>query len=255
MSELLDFTREIARAGGTVLRERYLQPREVYEKGRRDFYTDADIAAQDTIVELIRARDPQAAILSEEGLEPPAEATVLWVIDPLDGTTNYSRRLGWFAVSIAYVAQGQPLVGVVYDPVHEAVFAAERAQGVWLNADRIHAANTADIAAAIIGVEWGREERPRGFALDWLNHTGRECRTIRSIGSAALGLCYLAAGWLDVYFHGALKPWDGAAGQVIAEEAGARLFNFSGSSWNYTEPDCLACTQELAAWALHSLAQ
>lgn len=253
MSELLDFTVEVARAGGHILRERYLQPREVHAKGWRDFYTDADVAAQNTIVDLIRARDPQAALLAEEGIEPPPGAMAFWVIDPLDGTTNYTRHLAWFAVSIAYVEHGQPIAGVVYDPMHDHVFAAERDRGAWLNTDRIRVAHTADITAAIIGLDWGREERARGFALDWLNRAGRECRTIRSIGSAALGLCYLAAGWIDVYFHGALKPWDGAAGQVIAAEAGARLFNFAGTSWDYTEPDCLACTPELAVWALHAV--
>lgn len=253
MSEVLDFTIQLAQAGGQVLRERFLQPREIHAKGWRDYYTDADLAAQTTIVELIRSHDSHAAILSEEGLEPPPGSTSLWVIDPLDGTTNYARQLALFAVSIAYVEQGRPIAGVVYDPMHEHVFAAEREQGAWLNSDRIHAATTADSAAAIIGLDWGHEERPRSFALDWLNRTGRECRTIRSLGSAALGLCYVAAGRLDLYLHGALKPWDGAAGQVIAEEAGVSLHNFAGVPWNYLEPDCLACPPGLVAWALESL--
>lgn len=253
MSDLLDFTTTLARAAGQILREKYLQPREIHAKGWRDFYTDADLAAQTAIVDLIQSHDAHAAILSEEGLNPPPNATSLWVIDPLDGTTNYARHLALFAVSIAYVEQGQPIVGVVYDPIHDHVFAAEHKQGAWLNADRLRVATTADIAEGIIGLDWGREERPRGFALDWINRTGRECRTVRALGSAALGLCYLAAGELDVYFHGALKPWDGAAGQVIAEEAGAQLFNFVGERWNYVEPDCIACPPGMADWALNSL--
>lgn len=253
MSDRLDLTLQAARAGGRILNERYLQPRQIYAKGWRDFYTDADTAAQQAIVEFIQARDPQAAILAEEGLEPPAGATSLWVIDPLDGTTNYARHFPFFAVSIAYVERGQPIVGVVYDPLHENVFAAEHDRGAWLNADRLRAASTARIEESAVGIEWGREEQPRGLALDWINRIGRDCRTVRSLGSAALGLAYLAAGWLDVYFHGALKPWDGAAGQVIAEEAGACLFNFTGAKWHYTEPDCLACAPQLAAWSVQSL--
>ena len=255
MSDLLEFTLGIARAGGHVLRERYGQPREIYAKGWRDFYTDADLAAQDLIVERILARDPHAAILSEEGLRPPPEAAACWVIDPLDGTTNYSRRVGWFAVSIAYVEQGRPIAGVVYDPLRDQVFAAERQRGAWLNTERIRVATTTAIAEAIIGLDWSREEQSRRVALNWLSRAGQECRTIRAIGSAALAMCYLAAGQLDVYFHGALKPWDGAAGQVIAEEAGARLFNFRGDAWTYTEPDCVMCTPALEAWALRSLPQ
>ncbi len=253
MSDLLDFTIRAAQAGGYVLRERYLQPREIHAKGWRDFYTDADIAAQQTIVDLIQARDPQAAILAEEGLQPPSEATSLWVIDPLDGTMNYARHFPFFAVSLAYVEQSQPIVGVVYDVLQDRTFAAERDRGAWLNDDRIRVAQTDEIGAAIVGIDWGRGDRARQQALAWLQRAGRDCRTIRALGSAALGLCNLAAGWLDVYFHPALQPWDGAAGQVIAAEAGARLFNFRGAIWHYTEPDCVACTPELASWALRLL--
>ena len=253
MSERLDFTIELARAGGQILRERYLQPREIHAKGWSDFYTDADLAAQSTIVAMIQAHDPQAAILAEEGLNPSPQDTAFWVIDPLDGTTNYSRHVALFAVSIAYVERGQPVVGVVYDPVRDHVFSAEREQGAWLNTDRISAATTAHIAEAIIGVDWGREEQPRAQALDWLSRAGRDCRTTRALGSAALGLSYLAAGWIDVYFHPMLAPWDGAAGQVIAEEAGACLFNFTGARWNYAEPDCIACTPQLIEWAQRSI--
>ena len=249
MSDRLDFTLQLARAAGQVLRERFLAPREIHAKGWRDFYTDADTAAQQAIVDLIQSHDPRAAILAEEGLAPPSGTTTLWVVDPLDGTTNYARRFPTFSVSIAYVEQGQPQVGVVYDPLHELVFSAEHNRGAWLNSDRLQAAATADIASAIVALDWGRGEQQRAQALDWLSRTARECRTMRALGSAALGLSYLAAGWIDVYFHPMLAPWDGAAGQVIAEEAGARLLNFAGTPWNYTEPECIACTPQLAEWA------
>ncbi len=101
MSDRLDFTLQLARAGGQVLRERFLAPREIHAKGWRDFYTDADTAAQQTIVDLIRSHDPHTAILAEEGLVPSSGATTLWVIDPLDGTTNYARQFPVFSVSIA----------------------------------------------------------------------------------------------------------------------------------------------------------
>ena len=253
MSDRLDFALHIARIGGQVLRERFLSPREIHAKGWRDFYTDADTAAQQTVVDLIRSHDPHAAIQAEEGLEPPPGATALWVIDPLDGTTNYARHFPVFSVSIAYVEQGQPQIGVVFDPLHERVFFAERDRGAWLNTDRLYVANTADIGSAIVALDWGRGEQQRAQALEWLSHVGRECRTARALGSAALGLSYLAAGWIDVYFHPMLAPWDGAAGQVIVEEAGGYLFNFAGVRWNYTEPDCIACTPQLTEWARRSI--
>jgi myo-inositol-1(or 4)-monophosphatase len=253
MSDRLDFAQYLARAAARVLRERFLAPREIFAKGWRDFYTDVDMAAQQTVVDLIRAHDPQAAILAEEGLTPPPDASALWVIDPLDGTTNYTRRLPVFSVSIAYVERGQPQVGVIYDPLHEYAFCAERDRGAWLNTNRLRVTNTADIASAVVALDWGRGEEQRALALKWLLHVGPGCRTARALGSAALGLCYLAAGWIDVYFHPMLAPWDGAAGQVIAEEAGACLFNFAGNRWNYTQPDCIACTPQLAEWARGSL--
>ena len=255
MSDRLQFALHVARTGGQVLRERFLAPREIHAKGWRDYYTDADTAAQQTIVDLIRSHDSHAAIQAEEGLEPPAGAVALWVVDPLDGTTNYTRHFPVFSVSIAYVEQGRPQVGVVYDPLHERAFFAERDRGAWLNTDRLQAASTADIASAIVALDWGHGVQQRARALEWLSHAGRDCRTTRALGSAALGLSYLAAGWVDVYFHPMLAPWDGAAGQVIAEEAGASLFNFAGSRWNYTEPECIACTPQLAAWARRSVRQ
>jgi myo-inositol-1(or 4)-monophosphatase len=255
MSDRLDFALHIARAGGQVLRDRFLTPREIHAKGWRDFYTDADTAAQQTVVELIRSHDPHVAIQAEEGLEPPPGATALWVIDPLDGTTNYARHFPVFSVSIAYVEQGQPQVGVVYDPLHERAFYAERDRGAYLNTDRLSAATTADIGSAVVALDWGRGEQQRAQALEWLSRVGRECRTMRALGSAALGMSYLAAGWIDVYFHPMLAPWDAAAGQVIVEEAGACLFNFAGAHWNYTEPDCIACAPQLIDWAQHSICQ
>ena len=253
MSDRLEFAVHLARAAGQVLRERFLAPREIHAKGWRDFYTDADTAAQQIVVDLIRTHDPLSAILAEEGLEPAPGAAALWVIDPLDGTTNYARRLPVFSVSIAYVEQGRPQIGVVYDPLHERLFSAERDRGAWLNADRLQAASTADIASAVVALDWGRGERQRARALEWLARAGRDCRTTRALGSAALGLSYLSAGWIDVYFHPMLAPWDGAAGQVLAEEAGACLFNIAGGPWSYTEPECIACTPQLVEWALQSI--
>jgi myo-inositol-1(or 4)-monophosphatase len=253
MSELLDFTIALARTAGGILRDKYAQPREIYPKGWRDFYTDADLAAQSAIVDLIRSRQPHAAILAEENLQPPAGATSIWVIDPLDGTTNYSRHIPVFSTSIALVRDGQPVIGVIYDPLRDDLFAAEAGRGAALNGAPIHVSTTGEIGEAGIDLGWSRGEAARLLALAWLQRAGLHSRTIRAIGSAALSLCYLAAGWIDVCYHGALMPWDGAAGQVIVQEAGGQLFNFKRQPWNYVEPDCIGCNSALAPWALTSL--
>lgn len=253
MSELLDFTIQMARTAGGILRDKYAQPREIHAKGWRDFYTDADLAAQRAIVDLIRSREPQAAILAEENIQPPTGATSIWVIDPLDGTTNYARRIPVFSTSIALVQNGQPVIGVIYDPLRDDLFTAEAGRGARLNGAPIHVSTTSKIGEAVIGLDWGRGEVTRSLGLAWLQRAGLHSRTIRAIGSAALGLCYLAAGWIDVYHYGALMPWDGAAGQVIVQEAGGQLFNFKRQPWNYVEPDCIGCNPKLTPWALASL--
>lgn len=253
MSELLDFTIDVAREAGTILREKYVQPREIHAKGLRDFYTDADLAAQAAIVARIRSREPQAAILAEENIQPPAGAASIWVIDPLDGTTNYSRHIPVFSVSIALVNAGRPVLGVIYDPLSGDLFAAEVYRGATLNGQPIHVSSASDIREAVIGLDWGRGEEARARELEWLRRTGLQSRTIRAIGSAALGMCYLAAGWIDVYYHGALMPWDGAAGQIIIEEAGGQILNHQRQPWNYVEADCIACNPNLLPWALASL--
>jgi myo-inositol-1(or 4)-monophosphatase len=253
MPDLLEVAQLAARAAGDILRERYPQTREVRSKGRRDIVTDADFAAQQTIVELIRKHYPDAAILSEEGIDPPPEADLIWVVDPLDGTTNYARRFPIFSTSIGVVQHRRPIAGVIYDPLHDQLFAARQDQGAQLNGQAIHCAATSEVESAIVALDWGRDDPIRAAALAWLSRVGQECRTIRSVGSAALGLCYIAAGWIDVYFHASLKPWDGAAGQIIAQEAGVKLFNFDRAPWNYTDEPCLACTPGLQAWALASL--
>lgn len=253
MSDLLDFTIDLARMAGGILREKYVQPREIHAKGLRDFYTDADLAAQAAIVERIRARDPQADILAEENIQPPDGATSIWVIDPLDGTTNYSRHIPVFSTSIALVRDGRPVLGVIYDPLRDDLFAAEVDRGATLNGQPTHVSTASDIREAVIGLDWGKGEEARSRELAWVQRTGLQSRTIRAIGSAALGMCYLAAGWIDVYYHGALMPWDGAAGKIIIEEAGGQLLNHQRQPWNYMEPDCIACNPKLLPWALASL--
>ena len=253
MSELLDFTLELAHLAGGILREKYMQPREIHAKGWRDFYTDADLAAQSAIVDLIRSREPHAAILAEENIQPPAGATSIWVIDPLDGTTNYSRHIPIFSTSIALVRDGRPVIGAIYDPLRGDLFTAEAGRGATLNGAPIHVSVTSEIGEAVIDLGWSRGEVARSLALAWLQRAGLQSRTIRAIGSAALSLCYLAAGRIDVCYHGAVMPWDGAAGQVIVQEAGGQLFNFKRQPWNYVEPDCIGCNPKLVSWALASL--
>lgn len=228
-----------ARAAGKVLVEKFDEKRVIRSKGKRDIVTDADFAADHAVREIVCARFPGDAFLSEESaaaerqaLWEKAEASNdfgLWVVDPLDGTTNYAQRLPVFAVSIAYYQARQVQVGVVYDPIRRELFSAERRQGAYLNGQPIKPSPTRDLEDAIVGSEWVRGQELRMRSANILSQLVAQTTTARILGSAALSLCYVAAGRFDVYFHLALSPWDVAAALLVLGEAGAKVTTPTGA--------------------------
>ncbi len=229
-----------ARAGGQALIERFGGSHEVRSKGFRDIVTEADVAAQDAIVTVLRQHFPEHGLLSEENLATASASEHVWVIDPLDGTVNYSRHMPCFAVSIALVTRGEPELGVVFDPLHNRLFAAERGQGATLNGQALRVSTRAHTAQAVVGLDWARDPLVRGRLLNSLNRVAPQVGTVRAIGSAALALCYVAAGWLDAYFHLALQAWDQAAAGLIIREAGGTITDPFGAAWSFTTPGCVA---------------
>lgn len=244
---------EAAMAGGAVLRSHWPQPRQVHEKGFRDWVTSADVAAQDAIVAVIRRHHPDHRVRAEEG-EGDEEATsgVVWVIDPLDGTTNFARRFPCFAVSIGLLVEGEPVVGAIYDPLKEMLFTAARGCGAFLNGRPIRVSAVDHLEQALIGLDWGHRNETRERILGWLSRLAVRCQTVRAIGSAALGMAYVAAGWLDLYFHFALQPWDVAAAAVIVREAGGSLHRPDGAPWSLRDAAAVVGNGRLerAVWAL-----
>ena len=230
-SRILHVALEAARAAGSILVERRTRTREIRFKGARDIVTDADLAANRAIKELLGQHFPADAILSEEDPPPTARlahAERLWIIDPLDGTTNYARDFPLFCVSIALTERGRSLVGVVYDPLRDECFHAVRGEGAFMNATPIRASQVSKLEDAAIGGELPREQELREQALGWFASLVSRSMTGRIGGSAALSLCYVGAGRLDAYFHPSLSPWDVAAGMLIAREAGARVRHLDG---------------------------
>jgi len=242
---ILETAIEAARAAGQEILRRLPQERDVRSKGFRDIVTDADLAAQETLTAIIRSRFPHHGILSEEGLVPSSDADTIWVLDPLDGTTNYARRLPCFSVSIA-VTRGNDLVtGVVYDPSRDHVFCAERGAGATLNGKQLRVSEVDDLGQAAAGLDFAREPAVRSSLVATMVVCSERIRTLRSFGSAALGLCYVAAGWLDAYFHFSLAPWDVAGGALIIMEADGTITETNGKPWSYTQPRCLATNGKL----------
>jgi myo-inositol-1(or 4)-monophosphatase len=261
MDPLLQTAIEAAHRAGEVLLRKLPLTRQVRFKGERDIVTDADEAAQQLIAEVIRERYPHHAFLGEEGAHAVdlRSATPTWIVDPLDGTTNYARRFPSFCVSVALAEAGEPSVGAIYDPARHETFYAARGQGAFLQHGRsgparLSVSATGDLADALVGVDWARDPALRAQTVAALGRVATACRTVRATGSAALGLVYVAAGWQDAYYHLSLMPWDVAAGALIIREAGGTLTDLSGQPWSLGQPALLASNSRLHASLLATLA-
>jgi len=252
-----------ARAAGQILHDKFLHPREITSKGWRDIVTDADFAAQKAILEILAKDFPDHAVLSEEGRRDAqadlAAPVPTWVIDPLDGTANYSRQFPAFSVAIGLVHQGEILLGVIHDPMQDETFFAEKGQGAFIQyggdpPQPMQVSRVADLGDVFVGVDWARDPGTRQRVLEALVRVGAEARTIRAIGSAALGMAYVAAGRLDGYYHLALQPWDVAAGAIIVTEAGGQLSAPDGSEWRLGNMQLVASNGALHPLMVKTLA-
>jgi len=231
---------DAAHDAGRLLLQRYSLDRRVTIKGYRDIVTDADAAAEAVVLEHIRTRFPNHAILSEEAGSIGGDGGVTWVVDPLDGTTNYAHRMPAFAVSIGVLEEREPLLGVIYDPELDHTFTAERGRGVWLNGAPVGVSQIDEVRASLFSLDWGHADADREQTLRYLERVAPLCGTIRALGSATLALAYVAAGWLDAYLNLALKPWDTAAGCLMVAEGGGRCTAPDGAAYDVMRPGCLA---------------
>jgi myo-inositol-1(or 4)-monophosphatase len=242
MTSFLTTALEAAEAAGDVLRRKYREAREVTSKGLRDIVTDADLAAERAILDVITARFPDHLILSEEGKHDKdlAGSAPTWIIDPLDGTSNYAHRFPYFSVSIGLAQHGEVLVGVVYDCLRREMFLAEKGQGAFRQSageapEPLHVSAETDLAEALIGLGWPRDPAKRRTTMAAAERMSVACRTLRSLGTAALELAEVAAGGLDGFYHLSLFPWDVAAGALLIKEAGGRLSTPTGGPWRLGE--------------------
>jgi myo-inositol-1(or 4)-monophosphatase len=219
---------EAARAAGALLRGHYGRPQQVEHKGEIDLVTALDRQAETLVVERIRAAFPDHAILAEEGSGGGTDVAHRWLVDPLDGTTNYAHAYPCFAVSIAYERAGQVVVGVVYDPLRDELFAAQAGRGASLNGQPLRVATTPRLLESLLitGFPYDRARFPAALRL-W-NALIERAQALRRDGAAALDLCYVAAGRADGFWERPLQPWDMAAGALLVREAGGRVTSFRG---------------------------
>jgi myo-inositol-1(or 4)-monophosphatase len=213
-----------ARDAGALLRQLLAEPRQIQSKGFRDIVTDADHAAQGLITNAIQRHFPDHGFLAEEeNLALPATGPVRWLIDPVDGTSNYSRAIPNFCVSIAAAVEEQVVVGVIYDPMTDELFSAVQGRGCTLNGQPVVVSTTADLADAVVAIDWGRERAVREASSAAFLQLVHQVRTLRTIGSSALTLAWVAAGRLDAHLSYQLSAWDIAAGTLLIQEAGGRV--------------------------------
>lgn len=230
-----------ARRGGEILLEKFQRGIAVSHKGEVDLVTDADRLAEAAIVEVLRGTFPRHDILAEEADYGTTDSYYRWIIDPLDGTTNYAHGFPWFAVSIALEVAGEVRLGVVYNPVFQEMFVAEKGSGAFLNDYPLRVSQAAHLSNALLatGFPYDRKTSPVNNFDHFVNFQ-RSARACRRAGAASLDLACTAAGRFDGFWEMKLKPWDVAAGKILVEEAGGRLSDFSGRPFDIYGQECLA---------------
>ena len=254
MSELGEACRKAAAAGAQVLRDLYARPRDIHFKGRIDLVTDADRASEETVLRVLREYAPGVKVLAEESGESGSAGDTRFIVDPLDGTTNYAHGLPLFCCTVGVEVKGKVVAGCTVDPLRDEVYYAARGEGAWLGERRLHCSATAELEKALMctGFPYANRERLPQMLAAFARVT-ELARGSRRLGSAALDLAYVAAGRLDGFWEVGLKPWDIAAGLVLVEEAGGIVTHFDGSPMVLSGSEIAAAGANLHAAMLEVL--
>lgn len=258
LAELRNVAEQAALKAGKLVHRKWNEPRQISQKGYRDFVTDSDFASQALIAGIVRDKFPDHGFLTEED-DPslPVSGPVIWIVDPVDGTTNYSRQVPTYCISIAAAIRDQstgtgqqaykPVVGVIYDPMRDELFSATADSCSTLNGQEVSVSTIDNLGDAIISLDWSRDYGRRQTMLSVLSGCAHDVRTIRSTGSASLSLAWVAAGRVDVYFNFGVGPWDVAAAAVIIRQAGGIVTDMAGKTWSPSDVSCMAANKLIHA--------
>ncbi|HZQ75632.1 MAG TPA: inositol monophosphatase family protein [Burkholderiales bacterium] len=256
MHPVLNIAVRAARRAGSIINRAALDgtPLEVRSKRANDFVTRVDGAAEQAIIEIVRKAYPDHAFLAEESGKTEGQAEYTWVIDPLDGTTNFIHGFPQYCISIGVQHRGQLAHGVVYDPTRNELFTASKGRGAFLNDRRIRVSKCAKLEGALVGTGFPYRELGRvDFYLRQLKAMMEKAAGVRRAGAAALDLAYVACGRLDAFWELGLSPWDMAAGALLIQEAGGLVADPSGEQDYLSSGDIVAATPKMFTQLLEAL--
>jgi len=228
MENYLSVAVEIARESGALLAQLSKRPHEITYKRPSDIVTEADRRSEALIVEHLRNRFPKHAIVSEEGGGQKTDSDYCWYVDPLDGTTNFAHGYPVFCVSIGLACRDEVVAGVVYDPMRDELFTAERGSGAYLNQQRIHVSTHDRLSESLVATGFPPFMRHHELNIDLYYSFTKLTHGVRRAGSAALDLCSVAAGRFEGFWELKLNPWDKAAGSLMVTEAGGVVTDLAG---------------------------
>lgn len=241
----IDIIRDVAlraaKEAGALLRQGLEQTRTIEYKGEKNLVTDMDRRSEETIAALVQRELPDHSLMSEEGTRLQGDSGYRWFVDPLDGTTNYAHGYPCFCVSIGVEKDGELMYGVVYDPTLEEWFTAEREAGAFLNGKRLRVSAVSKLSDALLATGFPPDvATAKENNLDHFADFMKRAQAVRRPGSAALDLCYVAAGRFDGFWELRLNPWDVAAGALMVTEAGGRVTDLQGRSLRLSTPRIVA---------------
>ncbi|HEX4590260.1 MAG TPA: inositol monophosphatase family protein [Gemmataceae bacterium] len=242
LSEYLDAAQAAARRAAGIL-ESWRKRFSVREKGRADLVTEADVASQHAVREMLLGRFPGHEFLGEEGGHRPQRgpgSPPTWIVDPLDGTTNYVHDCPLYCVSIGLELDGELVVGVVYDPRQNEMFTAKKGAGATLNGQPLRTSSTAELGTSLLATGFPADLRGHERQLDWFRYFSLRAQSVRRTGSTALNLAYVAAGRFDGYWGFSNNPWDVAGAVVVIREAGGTVTAMDGGPYDHHGGECLA---------------
>ncbi len=251
LTQAREFLFDLVPQAGKILK-RYFVSRKFTQRQKKgvDFSTQADVEVDSFLVKHIKKRYPHAKFLTEETAPSDYSSLrnedILWVIDPLDGTINFSRRHENFAISIGLVDKGIPKLGVVHNPLSgDTYWAQEEKEGSFLNGHEIKVSKTFDYREVILACDWPYDFGERLKVVNWIGILSQHVRQIKALGSAVADLAKVADGRIDCYIHAGLKPWDQAAAGLLILKAGGKITTSTGAKWDVFQPDVLAANRTL----------